>query len=317
MRFNIGEKFEKDFLYNRFYEWFIDKIQTNFVIIASLSLSIIFNFDSMRVSNDSFRVGISMSGGGARGIAHIGVLKALEENDISCSVIAGTSAGAIVGALHASGRTTDDMLQFVKDANIFKYFKFTIPDKGFTKLTYLKQHLSEYIDEDLFEALNMPLYITVSNLNTGQLEVKSKGSLFEVIMASSSIPLVFKPVNIDGHLYVDGGLMQNLPLPKAFQQQSDFIIGVNVMPKKEMLDNNFITVLNVALRCFELSVLGNSHMGIENCDFLVEPLKVHDFNIFQFNKYNDIYQVGYEETCKHIEEIKAAIEEKKSMVVGS
>ena len=98
------------------------------------------------------KLGLALSGGGARGIAHIGVIKAFEENDIEVHAVAGTSAGSIVGALFAAGKTADEMLALVKESSIFKIYKVELPDVGLTKLTYISDRLKEVIPEDQIEA---------------------------------------------------------------------------------------------------------------------------------------------------------------------
>ncbi len=254
-------------------------------------------------TSKKINIGLALSGGGARGCAHIGVLQALEENGIECNLISGTSAGAIVGALYAAGYSPQELLEFVKDASIFKIFKVTIPDRGFTKLTYLKERLAQFIESDNFDQLEKKLYIALSNLSSGTTEFRHTGVLFDVVMASSSIPLVFKPVEIDGQYFVDGGLTENLPMCPDFVEHSDFIIGVNVMPSISMLNKNFSTVISVALRCFELSVYGNSKASMKQCDILIEPDKVNRYNIFQFNKYKALYEIGYEAAMQKMPEI--------------
>ncbi len=271
----------------------------------------VFYFYSMETNKrKSINIGLALSGGGARGIAHIGVIKALEEHDIQCNILAGTSVGAIVGALYAAGYGPEEMLGLFKQANIFRLFTFTIPDKGFTKLTYLKDQLARYIEEDSFEKLHKKLFIALTNLNTGQTEFRSSGPLFDVVTASSSIPLVFKPVEIDGHHYVDGGLMENLPASRGFLKASDVVIGVNAMPEIGLPDKQFSTVFSVATRCFELAVLGNSNSAIEKCNVLISPTKVHKYHIFQFNKYQELYDIGYEAGLQAIPALKEILAEK-------
>lgn len=239
------------------------------------------------------KLGMALSGGGARGIAHIGVLQALREAGIVPEVLSGTSAGAIVGALHASGHTPEDMLEFVKDTSIWRIFTVNLPYDGLTKLTYLKKRLTECIAEDSFEALNHPLYITVSNLNSGSLRTISRGPLFDAVVASSSIPLVFKPVELDGELYVDGGLLDNLPA-EPILPESEIVVGVNVMPTLPVKSKSIQTVFGIATRCFEMSIYANSRNNLENCDVVITPTKLQQYNIFQFNKYQSIYEIGYE-----------------------
>lgn len=239
------------------------------------------------------KIGIAFSGGGARGIAHVGVLKALLENGIEPQVISGTSAGAIVGALYAAGKSPEEMLAFVKDSKLFKLITVGIPNRGFTKLTYLRERLSQTIAEDRFEALDKKLIVAISNLHTGACEMVSSGPLFDVVVASSSIPLVFKPIEINGQLYVDGGLLSNLPAIPLLEE-ADFVIGVNVMPQVELHDTSLQSLIGVAARCFELSIVSNSRPDMEQCHFVIEPKAVHSYHIFQFSQYEALYQIGYE-----------------------
>ncbi|NUO02117.1 MAG: patatin-like phospholipase family protein [Saprospiraceae bacterium] len=239
------------------------------------------------------KIGIAFSGGGARGIAHIGVLKALLENGIEPQVISGASAGSIVGALYAAGKSPEEMLNFVKDSNLLKLIKVGLPKRGFTKLTYLRERLAQTIPEDSFEGLKKKLIVAIANLHTGTCEMVSTGPLFDVIVASSSIPLVFKPMEINGQLYVDGGLLSNLPAIPLLEE-ADFVIGVNVMPQVELHDTSLQSLVGVAARCFELSIVSNSRPDLEQCHFIIEPKAVHSFHIFQFNQYETLFRIGYE-----------------------
>lgn len=249
------------------------------------------------------KTGISLSGGGARGIAHIGVLKALEENGIYPDVISGASAGAIVGAFYASGMSPDQIYEVVKKSSLLKVFSWGIPNGGITKLTYLKSLLDKNIENDSFESLQKPLIVSVSNLNRGQSEEIQSGKLFDVVVASSSIPLVFQPVEIEGQIYVDGGLLNNMPV-RSLRQKSDFIIGVNVMPDIEVENNALHSTIEIATRSFQLSVIANTRPHFKYCNVLIEPEKVHPFNVFQFNKYKEICEYGYEKTISMMPQIK-------------
>lgn len=256
-------------------------------------------------------IGISLSGGGARGIVHIGVLKALEESDIHPNVIAGTSAGAIIGALYAAGRSPEEMLDFVKDSNILKIFKIALPNKGVASLDYLGERLMAYIPDDRFESLEKKLFIAVTNLMSGKLELISKGELHRVVMASCAIPLVFRPIEMNDSLYVDGGTLENMPV-KPLQRRSDMIIGVNVMPVVPVEGKAVDSMIGIAIRCFEMAIWANSKPNLKRCDVLIEPIKVREFGIFQFNKYRELYEIGYKTTRLQIPEIKAKLQAARS-----
>ncbi|PHN08478.1 patatin-like phospholipase family protein [Flavilitoribacter nigricans] len=252
------------------------------------------------------KIGISLSGGGARGIAHIGVLKALEEHNIHPDVIVGCSAGSIVGALYAAGMPTDTMLDFIKDSSLWKLVSLRLPGGGLNKLDYLKQRLGECIDEDSFEGLKKPLHLAIANLNTGKLEIRNTGTLFSIIQASCAIPLVFEPIDIDGELYVDGGALCNMPVT-PLKDVTDFTIGVNVMPRIKATKASVSTMRGIAMRCFEMSIWSNTHSEAEKCDLLIEPKLINKYHIFQFNKFQELYDIGYEAAMSVLNEKSALV----------
>jgi NTE family protein len=262
------------------------------------------------------KTGISLSGGGARGIAHIGVLQALEENAIYPDIISGASAGAIIGAFYASGMRPAQIFQLVRKSSLLRLFSFGIPNRGITKLTYLKSLLEKNIGPETFDDLPKPLIASISNLNTGLTEEIDSGPLYDVIMASASIPLVFQPVEINGNIYVDGGLLNNLPVNKL-REMADFILGVNVMPDIEVEKGSIESTIGVATRSFQLSVIANTRPNFKFCDVLIEPEKVHPYHVFQLNKYQEIYDIGYEKTLSLIPDIKEKIEIKRGQSMVS
>ena len=171
----------------------------------------------------------------------------------------------------------------------------------------------KYIEEDSFEALPKKLFVAVSNLNSGKLEIRESGILWDVVVASSSIPLVFQPVEIDGKMYVDGGLLNNMPV-EPLVESADFIIGVNVMPHMIVTKKAVQSMIGVATRCFELSILANTKPNVPLCDVFIEPLNVRAFNIFQINKYKELFEIGYEAAMAKMPEIRRAAEQKKQQI---
>lgn len=256
--------------------------------------------------SEKVRIGLALSGGGARGIAHIGVIKAFEEHGIQVDAVAGSSAGSIVGALYAAGLSADEMLTFVKESSLFKLFKVGFPSDGLTKLTYLRDKLRELVPEDSFKSLRIPLYIAVANLVTGKLEIMHEGSLSQVVMASSSIPLVFKPVEIGGALYTDGGVLDNLPVGPLLQQ-TDLVIGVNVMPHYDVSPKSMQNIFGIATRVFDMAVWANTQVNLRHCHLTIEPADLHRYHIFQINKYKDIYRLGYDAAIAKMPALEQAV----------
>jgi NTE family protein len=267
--------------------------------------------------NAHYKIGLTLSGGGSKGIAHIGVLRALLENGIKPEIVSGTSAGAIIGALYAAGNTPDEIEQAINDSNLIKIFRVIgMPGAGLVKLDYLKQRLSEHIAEDSFESLVMPLFICATNLNIGKPVIFSSGTLFDKVVASCAVPWLFKPVLIDGQLYADGGITNNMPAG-AIRDKCDILIGCNVKPKLVIEENkNLDTLMGISQRCVDLSLWTNSKPNVKMLDVYIAPEKVTGFSFFSIRRTKELCDVGYEETLKNIPKIKQLIENKNAIPTG-
>ena len=257
------------------------------------------------------KIGITLSGGGARGLAHVGVLQALEDFGIIPSIVSGASAGSIVGALYASGLAPKNILKVMeKSQSLLKIFNFGIPKQGLSDLSYLENILKDNIKDLRFEAMKKELFIAVSNLNSAQVEYMNSGDLKKAVVASSSIPLIFKPIDMNGNRYVDGGLMDNFPV-KAIRDSCDFLIGVNVMPLNPMSIDNLESLKDIGMRSFEMSVWNNTQPNIPLCDAFIEPTELSKYHIFAFKKYQIMYDIGYQTTFAKIAKIESLIKKKK------
>ncbi|MDZ7877043.1 MAG: patatin-like phospholipase family protein [Saprospiraceae bacterium] len=253
-------------------------------------------------------IGITLSGGGAKGIAHIGVLRALLECNVHPTVISGTSAGSIIGVLYAAGMNPDDMEKFVSDSSFIKIFRVVgLPGAGFVRLDYLKERLSEFIKTDSFEALKYELYICATNLNYGRPVHFSEGTLFDKIMASCSVPWLFKPIEIAGNMYADGGITNNLPA-QVIRPKCRVLIGSNVKPKVVVQSNaDLDSFIGITQRCADLSLWTNSKPNVKALDVYIAPEKIHDFSFFNVRKTPELAMVGYEETMRLMPKIKELI----------
>jgi len=249
-----------------------------------------------------YKIGITLSGGGARGIAHIGVLKALQEHHIFPEIISATSAGSIIGAFYAAGLSPEQMLNIAKSSSLISAFRPQLPFSGLMDLKYLRKLLEEHIGQDDFAALKKPLHVAVTNLNSGKLEILDQGSLYDAVTASSSIPLVFKPVIINEQKYADGGLINNFPT-KDLRPLCQHLIGVNVMPIVYLQNNEIKSLVEIGTRTFELSIYTNTLPGLQYCDWVIEPTALKDYHIFKFSEAEAIYEIGYQAAMEQIPEI--------------
>jgi len=261
------------------------------------------------MAKKKYKIGLALSGGGARGFAHIGVLRALHEMGIYPEAVAGTSAGSIVGSLYAAGLRPDEMETFVGSASLIRTIKPGLSPRGLISLSYLKTHLEKYLPFRQIENLPRKLFVAVCNLNTGDLELLDKGPIAEAVMASSSIPLVFLPVDIAGNQYVDGGLLMNLPAA-PLREICDHVISVNLIPKSPLPPNKLTGVLSaatIANRVFYLSVIANSTPAEQLSDIVISPLELDRFHILQFNKMKELIDIGYQATQAQKEKILRTI----------
>ncbi len=256
------------------------------------------------------KIGLALSGGGSRGFVHTGVLQALEEAQIKADVISGTSAGSIVGSLYAAEYPAHEIFDILNEGSWYHFLSFSISIRGLIKHNYLHNKVQQYLPHDSFNELKKELYIAATNLNTGKVKYFSKGSLADIIVASSSIPLVFEPKKIEDSYYVDGGLVCNFPV-KPLVDKCDFIIGVNLVPQVQINQNRMKTVKGVAARVYDLSVLNNIIPHRELCDILIEPEDIQSFSRFKFKGFEAMRDIGYAETKKMIPMIKERIAEKQ------
>ena len=280
------------------------------------------------------KVGLVLSGGGAKGYAHVGVLKILEENGIRIDYVAGTSMGAIVGGLYAAGynaRQLDSILRandfskltkdevpreaysFYQKENKGKYaislpmnkWKIGLPksiSKGqniFNLFSQLTEHVHQVDD---FSKLPIPFFCIATDLETGDEVVLDHGFLPEAIRASSSFPTVYTPVEIDNRLLVDGGIANNYPIEKLKAKGVDYIIGVNVqreLHSREELNSAPEILMQIA----GYQMYEGMEKKIEMTDLYLRP-ELSEYGDFSFEAANEIVEAGETEALVHLEEIK-------------
>lgn len=251
----------------------------------------------MNSTSIPYKFGIALSGGGARGIVHIGVLEALHKYGIYPEIVSGTSMGALVGVFYASGMEPLQILDLVKTNRMHKMIKWKLPSSGLLDMKKVLSILEENLPEDNFSALKKPFFCTVTNLNSGLSETKSSGKLFEWVLASASIPVIFEPQIIDGATYVDGGLFNNLPAA-CIRQHCQILIGVHVNHNGP--EENISGFKAIAERTFRLVFAKNVHESLNICDFVIDPPQTQQFNTFDFGRADELFRIGFEETEKKI-----------------
>jgi NTE family protein len=243
--------------------------------------------------NKQAQYGMVLSGGGARGLAHIGVYKALIEAEIKPQVLSGSSMGALIGALIAAGYTPDELIEVVSNGAKAKMFEAQIPKLGISSNAPVRKLLKELLPEK-FEDLTLPFYVSTTNLTTGENKMWSEGNLIDAVMASTCIPIAFSPIEIEGMQYVDGGLSKNLPA-STIRHMCQTLIGshANYIDKSIKLKS----LTEIMERCFRIAIYNTVRTDIELCDHYVNPPEIRHFSTLNFKNIDEIIDVGYR-ACK-------------------
>ena len=246
------------------------------------------------------KIGIALSGGGARGFAHLGVLKALDEIGIKPHMISGVSAGAIGGAFYCYGYSPEETLKILSENGILGMVTPAFSWKGLLKMDKAQKIYEKHLKENSFEKLKIPLIIEATDIINVETVRFSKGELIKAVIASASIPLMFNPVEYEGRMLVDGGLLNNLPA-QCLKQHCNKIIAVNVNSifKEEKIDG----ILKMIERNFDIIINNNIKESIAISDIVLEPVYKKKYGIFDLKHAQEIFEMGYEYTIDRKEQI--------------
>jgi len=245
-------------------------------------------------------IGVVLSGGGIRGMAHIGLIKAMQEHGLDAKVVAGSSVGALVGALYANGNSVEDMLQFFKDTPLFQYNFFSISKPGFINTERYFNIFKGYFPKDSFESLEKPLYVVATDLLRGEEKVFTKGELIKPLLASAALTPVFSPVEINKTLYADGGVMNNFP-KEYVDGKADFIIGSNVSIAGEVQKKDLKNSLQLAGRVTGLMIYASSHQKLKECDLFIEPKELEKIGVLDKKGIQKAFVIGYDHASRMLE----------------
>lgn len=249
------------------------------------------------------KIGLALSGGGARGMAHLGVIKALNEAGVEITRVSGTSAGSIAGSLYCYGYSPDEIINIISQTGFLKAVRPAWAWTGLLSMDGFKEVLHKYMPENSFEKLKTPLTIAATEIRLGKVMYFDSGELVPAVIASSSIPALFNPVNLNGHVFVDGGLMDNLPV-RPLVGKCDFIIGSHCNPVAQRFDIK--NVKEVTERSLLLAINVNTSHSKSDCNFVFEPGDLGKFTTFDLSKGKEIYEMGYKyakEKIKELEEV--------------
>ncbi len=244
-------------------------------------------------------IGLVLSGGGYRGIAHIGAIRAMEEHGLEANYVSGTSAGAIVGALYAAGYSWQEMLDVFQSISIFSFSNYALRKPGLIDSDKFYETFLKYFPDDNFKVLERKLFVTATDLIGSGTKIFHEGELIRPLLASSAVPGVFSPIAMDETLYCDGGVTNNFPV-EPLQIFCDAILGVYVNPLEKVTTKDLNSTAEVVERAYLIIRATASKSKFTACDVLIVPPELNQYGILKRSNMDKIFQLGYEEAKKRL-----------------
>ena len=216
------------------------------------------------------RIALALGGGAARGFAHVGVIKALEAQGIVPDIIVGTSAGSVVGALYAAGYNGFEIQQMSMEMDESQVSDWSMPNRGVIKGEALQDFINHAVKQRTLEKMTKTFAVVATDLHSGEMIVFRSGNTGMAVRASSAVPGVFQPVSINGHEYVDGGLVSPVPVRVARALGADFVIAVDISDKP--LNNKTESSIDVLLQTFNIMGQSISRNELAEADIVIRPV---------------------------------------------
>jgi NTE family protein len=245
------------------------------------------------------KIGLALSGGGARGVSHLGAVKALTEQGIRPQIISGTSAGAIAGGLLAYGYSPDEVLEIIMRTNFVRYLRPSFGGNGLLRLDRLEEMYKQYIPENTFECLKIPFVVSATDVHAGETVCFREGELARPVVASCSLPGLFAPIYYQDRFLVDGGVLSNMPV-EPLAGWADYIIGIHCNPFKQNCPPK--NLREVVTRSIILAVHSKNKESFEKCDLFIEPPQLCDYSLYNLKRARELFELGYRYTQKLLQE---------------
>jgi len=259
------------------------------------------------------RVGVALGGGFARGIAHIGVLRILEDNEIPIDFIAGTSVGALIAAAYASGTSLDEMARQGNSTRFRDFGRWTLSRMGMASNERLEDFLHRFTTAKTFKQMKIPLAIVATDLLKGESVHFTEGEIGPALRASCAYPGLFLPVEYAGHFLVDGFLTEQVPAPALREMGAEMVISVHLEPG--LLDSKPRNTIEVISRSFSIIQTVANQPWRNQTDVLIEP-SVHHVLWDEFVKTPQLIAAGEDATHAAMPLIKAALDRGPRQLVG-
>jgi NTE family protein len=254
---------------------------------------------------DGKNIGLTLSGGGTKGLAHAGVLKFLNEIGLEPDQIAGTSSGAIVSSLYAWGKKPEEILEFFKSIYFFHWKHFTFRKAGFIDSSAFRDYFHGIFGEATLGDLPYKMHLTATDLVSGKLRIfGDEIKIADAVLASSAFPGIISPYEIEGRLYGDGGIVNHFPTD-ILQGRCDTNIGIYVSPIQKIQKEDLSSIKAVTTRAYDLLSANSNMQKFTLCDWVISPEELALYSTFETNKQrmDEIFNIGYEAAKKSYKDV--------------
>ncbi len=252
------------------------------------------------------QLGLALSGGGARGIAHLGVLAALDELQLPIGRLAGVSSGAIASVFYAAGFPPREILRLLLGTNLFRLTRPAFSRFGLLHFDAVEQLLARQLGSiTQFEQLSNPLTLVATDLIAGESVYFSTGPLLPPLLASSAVPIIYRPVEYQGRQLVDGGLLNNLPVEPLLSQPDLRVVGVHCNPINR--EARIPTFRRLIERTLHLAINANTTARKAQCQLLLEPPELYHFRPLGYKRGPELFDIGYRYTLSQAEALHALL----------
>ncbi len=258
----------------------------------------------MTSSSAKRRLGLALSGGGTRGLAHIGVLQAFEGNGIRPDYLSGTSIGAFAAALYAFGVSLEEIRRMGQGMSPVNVSKLKLSRYALFSNEELARLIQSEIGKARIEDALIPLAIIAVDIGAGKKIVMRQGEVASAVMASNAVPGIYRPVIIDGRMLVDGGIMEDVPISPLRPMGADTVVAVNLSADRKYRQPE--DIIDILLNAFDIAIDEDTRTQVKAADVLIEP-RLSDFRRMDVSQIDALIAAGYHAALASIEKIRAAL----------
>ncbi len=250
-------------------------------------------------------IGIALGGGAARGAAHIGVLRALEEHDLKPDYIAGTSIGAVVGGLYAFGVSLDDLRKAAQDLSWMDLAGATLSRFGLLRNQELGKLVERFVGDRRMEDAPLPFAAVATDIHSGEPVILKEGRLTDAILASTAIPGIFVPAELNGRMLVDGGLVENVPLSPLKAMGAEVLVAVNLNGAHRY--DKPESVIDIILNAMDIAIDTTTRGQLEAADVLIS-MDLADYSRTDASDVRELVAEGYHAATLKLRDIEKALD---------